>query len=210
MHVKRLTVGDFQANCYIVFDDDGRCVVIDPGGEPERIISTLQRKELAPRYVVNTHAHIDHIRGNAELLAEFPDSELACGRSAAGRLTSSLANLSAVFLRPFESPEATVILNDGDVLEAGGVALKTLETPGHSPGSICLLAEGLEGPLFSGDTLFQSGVGRTDLPGGDMDALVESIRNRLYALPETVVVHPGHGPSTTIGQERASNPFVRP
>jgi len=210
LRTEHLVVGDCQANCYIVSDDQDNCVVIDPGGEPERILQELRRRALSPTYIVNTHAHMDHISGNTELLEAFPDAELACGRHAARRLRSIVANLSVAFLKPYKSPEATVLLADGDVLAVGNVSLTVIESPGHSPGSICLLADGDAGPLYSGDTLFAGGVGRTDLPGGDMSTLVAVIRERLFSLPEDVVVHPGHGPDTTIGRERESNPFVRP
>jgi len=209
MHAERLIVGEFQANCYIVHDDHGGSAVIDPGGEPERIVGALRGKGLVPRYVVNTHAHIDHIAANTAVLDAFPTAELVCGRQAVKRLTSTMANLSALFLRPYKSPVASVVLADGEVLTVGEMSLTVIETPGHTPGSICLLAGYEKGPLFSGDTLFQEGVGRTDLPGGNMKMLVASIRDRLFTLPETVEVYPGHGPPTTIGREKASNPFVR-
>jgi glyoxylase-like metal-dependent hydrolase (beta-lactamase superfamily II) len=210
--VIRLEVGSFAANAYLLMDFESEAgAVIDPGGEGERIVETCRTEGLAPRFIINTHGHVDHISANAALKAAFPDALLCIGARDAARLQDPVANLAAVFGDPEACPEAELLLEDGQELTFGAVVLKAIETPGHTPGSICLLA-GQEDPpqLFCGDLIFRQGVGRTDLPGGDWQALLDSIRSKVLTLPDQTVLWPGHGDMTTLGEERRENPFLSP
>jgi len=195
MKFERVVVGPVETNCYVVWcEKTRRALVIDPGGDVARIKRIIERERLAPELIINTHGHYDHIgaNGSLSLPAAIHAADIDC-------LTDPERNLSGMFLSPATAPAAVRMLNDGDVLEIGTIRLTVIHTPGHSPGSICLLAKEL---IFTGDTLFAGGVGRTDFPGGDEDILFASIRNRLLTLPDELPIHPGHGPSSTIGRER--------
>ncbi|NLU41218.1 MAG: MBL fold metallo-hydrolase [Firmicutes bacterium] len=201
MIVERMEVGELGVNCYVVACEPTRqAIVIDPGAEAERIARLIETRGYSLSLIVNTHGHFDHIGGNAHLKGRFSPT-LAIHRSDAGMLADAEANLSC-FL-PGElaviSPTADLMLSDGDRVTAGTVSLEVIHTPGHTRGSICLLGEGV---LFSGDTLFRDGVGRTDLPGGDCAELRDSLATRILVLPDSTRVCPGHGPETSIGQER--------
>ena len=188
MEVKSFTVGPLAANCYVV-SAGGDAVVVDPGAEAARIIKAVGDRRVAA--ILATHGHSDHIGAVKELAvatgAPFmvPAGDLALAEKYVGA-------------------QAAVPLNDGDRLDFGDISLKVIATPGHTPGSSCFYAPGL---LFSGDTLFAGGVGRTDLPGGSSDALFSSIRERIFTLAGDTVVYPGHGERTTVARERESNPF---
>lgn len=211
MFVERLVLGELQTNCWVVADDSGGpAIVIDPAGHP----SDAERIELAaaPRdiaVVVLTHAHFDHL-GAASALLEATGAALAVHRIDAPRITSPAAGGTGGALFGFSdvAPHADRLLDDGSFVEVGALALEVWSTPGHTEGSISLLASRGERPmqLFSGDTLFASSVGRTDFPGGDARALQRSIA-RIATLPDETLVHPGHGPDTTVGRERRVNPF---
>ena len=190
-------VGALETNCYLVgCEATGQALVIDPGGEAMSILGEAQRAGLEIVKVVNTHGHFDHTLGNRELV-EATGGDLLIHRLDAPFLAGS-ASLFGEEIPP--GPEPDVLLEEGDVVEVGEVRLSVLHTPGHSPGSISLLGEGL---VFSGDALFRRGMGRTDFPGSSYPALLRSIREVLLRLPADTIVHPGHGPSTTIAQERA-------
>ncbi len=206
MILRTVTVGITMTNCYLVGCEETReGVVIDPGGHPDRILKAIEETGLTVRYVLNTHCHFDHMGANADiveatgaLLALHP-AELPILQSGGG------ARWFGVPIR--ESPPPDVELHDGDVLEVGRLRFQVLETPGHSPGGLTFyLAE--EGAAFDGDVLFAMGVGRTDLPGGDWETLLRSIREVLFALPDDTIIYPGHGPQTTVGRERRMNPWV--
>jgi glyoxylase-like metal-dependent hydrolase (beta-lactamase superfamily II) len=195
-----------QTNCYVVgCEEMHEGVVIDPGGHPKRILKAIERSELTIRYVLNTHCHFDHIGANAEivtttaaLLALHP-AELPILQARGG---------AALFGVPVkESPLPDLELEDGQVLEVGVLRFQVLYTPGHSPGGATFYLEE-EGVAFDGDVLFAMGIGRTDLPGGDWDTLMSSIREVLFGLPDETILYPGHGPETTVGQEKRSNPWV--
>jgi hydroxyacylglutathione hydrolase len=207
MIIRTVPVGITQTNCYIVgCEETQEGVVIDPGGHPERILKALKESDLTIRYVINTHCHFDHMGANAEIvdaigapLALHP-AELPTLQARGG---------AALFGIPVnESPLPDVELEPGQVLEVGNLRLQVLHTPGHSPGSVTLYLE-KENVAFDGDVLFAMGIGRTDLPGGDWDALMHSIREVLFALPAETVLYPGHGPKTTVGREKQSNPWFR-
>ncbi|HPC93635.1 MAG TPA: MBL fold metallo-hydrolase [Sedimentisphaerales bacterium] len=210
MKIDRLILGDFQTNCYVVRADESarECLVIDTGLDSRDMIAFLTRQGLTPRAVILTHGHVDHIAGLAALRSRFPGLRVYIHKLDGRMLADSQANLSEMAMLPFETEAADVLLEDGDTVQEAGIVLKVLHTPGHTPGGICLYAE-TEGVVFAGDTLFADGVGRTDFPGGDWDQLLHGIRTKLLALPEQTAVYPGHGMRTTIGREKASNPFLR-
>lgn len=199
-------VGPLGCNCFIVGDAVARvAIVIDPGGDVSKITGTLERHELTVAAIVATHAHFDHVVA-ADALRELTgapfymndaDKPLLDWYEESGRMFLGLELGSP--------PSVDTSAAEGDVLKAGEVELEVIHTPGHSPGSISLVAPSL---VFSGDTLFAGSIGRSDLPGGDGETLLEMIRAKLFPLGDDTAVHPGHGPSTTIGEERRSNPFV--
>lgn len=209
MKIDRLILGDFETNCYVVRRDESAsdCVVIDTGLDSREMMAFLSRHRLTPTAVILTHGHVDHIAGLAALRSAFPQARVYIHKLDGPMLTDSEANLSEMAMQPFTTAPADVLLDDGDTIDEAGVLLKVLHTPGHTPGGICLYAES-EGVVFAGDTLFAGGVGRSDFPGGDPEQLLESIRARLFALPDRTAVCPGHAMRTTIGREKASNPFL--
>lgn len=203
--VHQMSVGPLQVNCFIVACSKTRqAVVIDPGDEGERILRAAEQAELTICKVVNTHGHFDHIGANLQIV-EKTGAQLLIHADDLPLLQNARNHAEVYGLSVTASPEPDRLLDQGDTLQVGELSLRVFHVPGHSPGGICLLTEG---HLFVGDVLFSGSIGRTDLPGGDFDALVEGVRERLFALPDETVVHPGHGPDTTIGRERQMNPFV--
>lgn len=205
MLLDTLAVGPLQVNCFIVGCPVTRkALVVDPGDEAERILAAVDASGLNVELVVNTHGHFDHVGGNA-LLLEQTGAQLCIHVSDAPFLPRIREHAALYGLNIRVSPPPDRVLHGGETLQVGELTLQVLHTPGHTPGGICLL---VDGHLFAGDTLFADSVGRTDLPGGSHEELVESIREKLFVLPESTVVHPGHGPDTTIGREKRHNPFV--
>jgi hydroxyacylglutathione hydrolase len=202
-----IPVGITQTNCYVVgCEETHEGAVIDPGGNPKRILKTIEESGLAIRYVLNTHCHFDHMGANAAVVAAT-GAQLALHPAELPILQARGG--AAWFGVPVkESPMPDVELEDGQVLEVGTLRFQVLHTPGHSPGGVTFYLEE-EGVAFDGDVLFQMGVGRTDLPGGDWDTLVRSIREVLFTLPDDTILYSGHGPKTTVGREKRSNPWVR-
>jgi glyoxylase-like metal-dependent hydrolase (beta-lactamase superfamily II) len=183
-------------------------VVIDPGFDTQSILDLLVQAQRRPAAILNTHGHVDHIAGNEAMKAAFPDSPLIIGRNEAHLLRDPAANMSANFGLPILSPEADRLVGDGDRFEAAGFTFTVREIPGHSPGSVIFLCDEFDPKIvFGGDVLFAGSVGRTDL-GGDFPLLRSGIHEKLFALPDSTRVFPGHGPDTTVGRERRSNPFV--
>jgi glyoxylase-like metal-dependent hydrolase (beta-lactamase superfamily II) len=218
MIVKTLAVGQLQTNCYLVMDEEtGEAMVLDPGAESERVFASVQAPSRLGsvnawvKYVVNTHAHFDHVLGNASLLQrlhavqEMPSQLVA--HTEAVPLLAQGGGAALFGFRPTPSPAPDKIVQEGDVLCLGQLEFRVLHTPGHSPGSISLYSAS-EAAIFVGDVLFRLGVGRYDLPGGSWAILQDTIRSQLFVLPDSTTVYPGHGPATTIGREKKSNPFL--
>lgn len=205
MIVEMLPVGPLQANCIIIGCEKTRtCAVVDPGAEPERILREVARLGLRVVAIINTHGHADHMSANNRI-KHATGAPIMIGEKDAEMLTSAAKNLSLLSGVVVRSDDTDRLLEDGDVIDVGEVSLKVLETPGHTPGGICLVAEN---KVFTGDTLFAGSVGRTDFPGGSMDDLLSSIKDKLLTLGDDVEAYPGHGPTTTIGEEKRYNPFL--
>ncbi|MBU0568902.1 MBL fold metallo-hydrolase [bacterium] len=204
MFIKRLVVGELGANCYLLASEEGKeAVVIDPGGDAELILNALRENCLLPTYIINTHGHVDHTLANSSL-AKATSAKILIHREDAKMLSDPEANLSGWFNQEITS-SADELLENGQIIEVSNLKIEVIHTPGHTRGGICLK---VKDKVFTGDTLFASGIGRTDLPGGDYKTLLDSIRQKLLTLPDETIIYPGHGESSTIGQERKENPFL--
>ena len=205
MILEKLTVGPFQENCFIV-GDEGTGVLFDPGDEAARIALAVERTGLEIEKLIITHAHIDHVGAVAALVDEYACPVLM--HAEAEPMLRQLPNQALMMgLRFGKIPVVDGYIEDGEIVDVGALAFRALYTPGHAPGHLAFYSED-EGVVISGDALFAGSVGRVDLPGGSMELLMRSINERLLTLPDATVVHPGHGPETTIGEERAHNPFL--
>jgi glyoxylase-like metal-dependent hydrolase (beta-lactamase superfamily II) len=208
MFTKQIEVGGFAVFAYLVGSEaTGEALVIDPAAEGEAIVKEALKNNLTIKYIVNTHSHVDHVMGNKKM-KDLTGAQIIIHEAEAADLTGQPADLMNMFgAEP--SPPADIIVEEGDVITVGDVSLKVLHTPGHSPGSVSLYVNGL---VFTGDTLFVGGVGRTDLQGGSWEKLVSSIRHKLFSLPDATVVLPGHNygdaPKSTIGVEKVHNQYV--
>lgn len=212
INVHGFELGPFATNSYLISSSESpECWIVDPSFEPEELIRAVSERKLRPSLILLTHAHIDHIAGIPDVLRAFGPLPIALHPLEHHWLIDAQANLSAQYGVPFVTVPASRELTDGLILELGQSRWQVLHTPGHSPGGCGLVcAHDSELKLIAGDTLFSGSIGRSDLPGGSMPVLADSIRRRLYTLPEQTLVYPGHGPMTTIGQEKRSNPLVRP
>jgi len=199
----------FEENTYVLWlPTRTDALVIDPGLEPNLILEFLDERQLSVAAILNTHGHADHIGGNEALKGRFPDAPLIIGVNDGALLTDANLNLSAPFGMPIISPPADRTVSEGDILELAGFTLEVFEIPGHSPGHVVFLIRGTPSIVLGGDVLFRGSIGRTDFPGGSFARLEAGIRTKLYTLPDETVVYPGHGPVTTVGQEKRTNPFV--
>lgn len=204
MILKTLVVSPIQANCYILGCERAReAAVIDPGGDSDEILRALAEERLRCVYIINTHGHFDHAAENkrlkrvtnAELLIHEKDAALILNQASSGRMWGFVVENSL-------PPDRYI--GEGDVIRFGDISLRVLHTPGHSRGGISLVTDQM---VFVGDTLFAGSIGRTDFPGGDYEGLLRSVREKIFTLGDDVVVYPGHGPKTTVGREKRSNPF---
>lgn len=205
MQIRRLVMGDLETNCYVVSDAAGQTMIIDPADDAEQLIAFLRQNHLCVVAVVLTHAHFDHMLA-AHAVRDAYNVPLYIGQGDSDAMTNPIRNLSGLF-----SPDEAITIedftcvSDGDSIRVGELSFEILETPGHTPGCICLHCGGV---LFSGDTLFADSIGRLDFPGGDPSAMQKSLL-RLMQLPSETEVFPGHGPETTIGREAAHNPYLQ-
>lgn len=205
--VRCVTVGDFAENCYLYACPlTLEAVIIDPGDEADKILTAIRELRLIPKYILNTHGHVDHVCAIDAVSAVYP-VPFAIHAADVPLLTD--AHVAQMFARsnPLVHRSPTLLLQDGDRISFGSLSLEVIHTPGHTPGGICLISQPF--CVFSGDTLFYRSIGRTDLAGGNYVQIEQSIRNKLYTLDDDLVVFPGHGQPTTIIEEKYENPFVK-
>lgn len=211
MEYTRFVFNPIQENTYVVFDETGEAAIIDAGNycaeENEKLASFVKNKNLTIKYILNTHNHWDHIFGN-QWLAQQYKPEICCHSADMAWLDNFGTICEAYGFGIRQTPQPTKLYADGDIIKFGNTELKVIHTPGHSAGSVSLYCEAA-GVLFSGDTLFFESVGRTDFPGGSTEQIITSIKKRLFALPPTTIVLPGHGIETTIETEQKNNPYLQ-
>ena len=207
MILKGFELGSFMVNSYLVGDEETQDgMLVDPGAEAEALKEEIEKAGLNIKLIVLTHGHIDHI-GAIAALKEATGAQFAHHTDEGQTIKGRVNTYVMMGRQPPLMPEPDRLLQDGDTIEVGKLRFTVLHTPGHSPGGICILGDGF---VFTGDTLFNSSVGRTDMPGGNTAQLLSSIHTKLMVLPDQTVVLPGHGQQTPIGQERQWNPFLRP
>jgi glyoxylase-like metal-dependent hydrolase (beta-lactamase superfamily II) len=206
MQINVLAVTAFAENVYIVSDETTKdALIVDPGGEAERILEAVEQLGVRVKYILDTHGHMDHVGGVLKV-QEKTGAQYAIHENDVEISKRQPADYAFRLISDFETPpDPDTVLKEGDEFTVGNIVVSVIETPGHTMGSVCFLAGGA---LFAGDTLFNGSVGRTDFPGSSWEAIVESIQSKLFDLEEEVVVLPGHGPQTTIKQEKEYNPFV--
>lgn len=205
MFIRCLVLGELETNCYIVWSENGQGIIIDPADDADQICAVVTSENISVSAVVLTHVHFDHMLAAGEVCTRLK-APLYVGCGDADALIDPNRNLSAWFSPDLQlSLTADSYLAEGDEIVIGETMLRVIETPGHTPGCICLYGDGV---LFSGDTLFSGSIGRLDFPGGDPTQMMQSL-NDLLQLPDNTIVYSGHGPETTIGREAATNPFLR-
>jgi glyoxylase-like metal-dependent hydrolase (beta-lactamase superfamily II) len=204
MEIETVVVGVLQTNCYIVHNFK-QAIVIDPGSDPEKISSIIENIGLKPQLILNTHYHFDHTGANLDIKNMF-NIPIAIGDKDAHYLQNAYKDALVFMIDTKKSPQADILLKEGDTVTLGDIKFVVIETPGHTIGSICLYNKE-NAVLFSGDTLFFESIGRFDLPTGSFNSLMNSI-NKILTLDENTIVYPGHGPQTTIKHEKVSNPFI--
>jgi len=217
IHIETFCLGEWMTNCYVVHQGPAQpggrpsltdCWIVDAGFNPDAMIQYIQENQLTPRQVLLTHAHVDHIAGVGTVRQHWPEVPILIHAAERQFLTDAALNLSVALLEPVIAPDATGTLEHGQTFSLGGITFEVRHTPGHSPGGVTLYQPDAAVALV-GDVLFLDSIGRTDFPNCNHEQLLESIRTQLYSLPNPTRVLPGHGPETTIGHERANNPFVQ-
>jgi len=209
--IDRVVSVPFEENCYLArLPNRNDCLVIDPGLEPEKILARMSSLGVVPGAILNTHGHADHIAGNAALKDRWPECPIVIGVADAPKLTDAALNLSAAFDFGLTSPPADVTVSQGDTYSAAGFDLQVLGVPGHSAGHVVFLWKHHQPPIaFVGDVIFAGSVGRTDFPDGNTAELLSGIRQKILVLPDETLLLSGHGPPTTVAQERRGNPFFQ-
>lgn len=196
--IKTVPAGIYEANCYILVDEDTKdCVIIDAGGDADKIETAVESMSGKPKYVILTHGHFDHVGGVEEICSKY-------------NIPFYISRADEEYMEKDSSvfgtlPKASVYIKEGDTIKLGSYEIKVIETPGHTKGGLCFF---VDNKVFTGDTLFQGSVGRTDFPGGDMNEIISSIKNKLLPLGDDVEVYPGHGPSSSIRFEKMRNPYL--
>ena len=204
--IQAFTLGQWQTNCYVISSGKS-CWIIDAGFDPEEMLDAIDERGLKVEKLILTHAHLDHIAGLHAVRHRHPDVPIFIHAEEEDFLTDTRLNLSAAFVEPVVAPEATGLIKDGDTFEIDGNVFEVLHTPGHSPGGITLYCKAMNTAVV-GDTLFAGSIGRYDFPTSDGPKLMQSIKDKLMSLPDETRVLPGHGPETSIGRERATNPYL--
>ncbi|MBP6908906.1 MAG: MBL fold metallo-hydrolase [Candidatus Saccharicenans sp.] len=205
MNYQLVIVGPLETNCYLFFcPETKQCAIIDPGAEAEKIFEAISFLSLKPVIILNTHGHVDHTGANLDLKERY-QIPIALHPGDLPLLEEYFQLEFGLMLGARPAPNPDRLLTDGEKISVGRSVLQVIHSPGHSPGSVCFYTDHL---LFAGDTLFSGGVGRTDLPGGSWKDLAHSLKARVMTLPDETMVLPGHGPKTTIGEERESNPYL--
>lgn len=208
MLIKRLVVGPLQSNCYVVIDEASNSLaVIDPGGDASTISRVVAESGARLTHILLTHGHPDHVFSAGALQEEFPDASLLMHEQDADVMSSDIMGFITQFydMQEYRPMRPSGYVGDGQRMAVGELELTVIHTPGHSPGSVCYIAGDV---AFTGDTLFAGGIGRTDLPGGSYQQLMQSIQSKLLKLSDDTTIYPGHGPESTIGDERRENPFL--
>ncbi|WP_297013431.1 MBL fold metallo-hydrolase [uncultured Dialister sp.] len=208
MKIMYMVLGPFMTNTYILYNEETmEGLVVDPSFSPEQYIKAIEEKKIHLTSIFLTHAHVDHMAGMNELRKAFPEARMYMDKRDRPFLRDPEKNLSYMFPTPTLVDDADVWVKDGDEIETSGYTFQVIDTAGHTPGGISFYLK-KEGIVFTGDSLFQGSIGRTDFPGGSMKELTGSIRKNLFTLPDSTVVLSGHGEQTTIGQEKRTNPFL--
>lgn len=209
MKVVSFVFNPFQENTYVLYDDTKECVVIDPGcieqDEKFELTSFIESNELKVKLLLNTHCHVDHVLGN-DFIKEKYKVDFLIHAADLPVLKAVRAYAPSYGFHQYKEAEPDRFMNEGDVIQFGNQALKVLYVPGHAPGHVAFYNES-DKTVIAGDVLFYNSIGRTDLPGGNYDTLIASIHDKLFSLPDDVTVYPGHGPKTSIGFEKKTNPF---
>ncbi len=204
MIFKRFVTGALEVNCYLVADEETHeGIIVDPGDNSQEIMDFIKEHQIKIKYIINTHCHFDHIGGNS-FFKEQTGALFAIHNAEKPMLDRAQIGARTWGFNIEKSPEPDLYLKEGDILKIGNITVEIIHTPGHSPGGICLK---IDDKIITGDTLFAGGIGRTDFPGGNYDTLIKSIKEKLFIYPNSTKIYPGHGPASTIENEKIYNPF---